>query len=280
VAALESGDDLAREIVRHFDVALYDEGDHVCVVRRSSSPEADLARLLAEHIVLDRVGRRIDLMDTWRAVRDGRDDVDQRLRSVLDELVRPGVGSRDVPRSRDHLEGFIAEHLWYAVTRGSEDDEPLRHVWGPSFDVTDPGGDGLAIHVDSAQELFFRLWETKKYTGPGDITATGLRAIRQLDREATRYLARFKGLGEEMGEADLADFHSVLVDLWLAKDDQAAIGISLASSSSAVNRSCFARMTRRFPHMDAPHQLRGQANGTDDFPAFVDDVVDEIWNGL
>lgn len=274
---LQDATRLAEQIADHFEVQLLEEEEHVCVTRKSDSDDDELTALLAEDIVLYRVGRRQDLADVWRAQRAG-ESAGNPLATLLRALVEPATGSILAPRSGDHTEALVAEHLWYALSRADMADLPVIEIWGPSFDVTDPGGDGLVVH--GPEELTYRLWEIKKYAGGGHITKTGVAAIRQLRREALKYLARFKQLGEYLPDEQLAELHSHLLDTWLDADPVASAGVSVASSNSAVRTECFKRLPVVFPAFVTPRRLRARANSLADFRAFSVKVIGQIWTGL
>jgi hypothetical protein len=277
MASLEDAEGLAQQIASHFQLEEIEETEHVCVIRRNDSKDDELAALLAEDLVVHRVGRRQELAESWRARRSGYDGNDPH-RQILRALVLPATGSPEAPRSVDHLEALVAEHLWYALGRSGIDDIAVAYAWGPSFDVTDAGGDGLIVH--GSDDLTYRLWEIKKYTGAQNITKTGLAAIRQLKREGVTYLARFKQLGEYLPDPQLADLHSHLLHTWLAADVRASAGVSVASSQTAVRHECFRRMPVAFPAFASPRRLRGQVNSLQDFAAFSTMVIAEVWKGL
>ena len=114
----------------------------------------------------------------------------------------------------EHIEGFVAEHIWYLLTL--EDaltfGVPVR-VDEPDWSVTDSGGDGLAIYRSNGA-LVFRLWESKAHTGEGTVRDVVNGACRQVNSNAMRYLARFSKVGQGLGDPELQQFYGRLLELW------------------------------------------------------------------
>lgn len=64
-------------------------------------------------------------------------------RKLLDRLVASeSIGTRQAPTTREHLEGFVAEHLWHLLTT----EDALTHGIPIGIDAVGNrlGGDGLA----------------------------------------------------------------------------------------------------------------------------------------
>ena len=62
----------------------------------------------------------------------------------------------------------MAEYVWYILAQENlPDGLTLRAIEGPSFSVTAPGGDGLAVYQRNDAVLVFRLWEIKKHESTG-----------------------------------------------------------------------------------------------------------------
>lgn len=268
----------------YFDLRITDGGTHIWSRRchdPTRSSAAQIAAELADLILQLRCQRCLRHYRAWRAAVDGGAPPTGASAAALRAFIQPAVGlpTDPEPRPEDHLEGFVAEHLWYFLALEASDWEPVVHVEPPGFSVTDQGGDGLIIHRSQSGALMYRLWEIKKTAGNATVSATVSRAYNQLDEKATRYLARYTAIGQEL-EEDLSEIYGNLIDLWIEGDPSAALGISVATSTHQVPKKCFTTLGTRFPQFASPVRLRGMVTSLGDFPAFAREVRDCLWKGL
>jgi hypothetical protein len=188
------------------------------------------------------------------------------------------IGTRASPAHHLHLEGFVAEHIWYLLTvENAVGFAPPVRVDGPDWSVTDSGGDGLAIYRNG-DTLAFRLWESKAHTGSGSVDDVVTGACRQITSRAMRYLARFSKIGQHLSDADLQHFYGLLPEMWRRGDRQAGFGVSVATTSTETER-CFDGLPSywSFTHDD---QRQGLVVLIDDFGAFAETVREQLWKGL
>ena len=220
------------------------------------------------------------LADAWGARHRGGAEHPGALKRALEVFVKAGFGlpgEEDAPPS-DHIEGLVAEHLWYFLTLEEAPDNGVIRIERPSFKATDPGGDSLALHR-SGGSLMFRLWEIKKCTS-GRVSSTISRAYRQLDKNALEYLARYSMIRQEVEDAEAAAIYARLVELWVDGDPAAAPGINVTTSMSSLPQTAFSTFPHRFPHLTGPSRMLGTLMATEDFPALVTRVQEHVWRGL
>jgi len=200
-------------------------------------------------------------------------------RRRVDPFLTNVFGTPESPVPSDHLEGHVAEVLWYLVTTDlSVAGRTLRYAEAPSFSVTEPGGDGLAIWQLDADGLIFRLWEIKKDTGARHISRTIARASQQLDRRSEEYLAKYASVGSRQHEGDLGRFYGTLLDLWIDDDPAGGAGVSIGTSrdKAPVKRS-FGALTKVFPEKARRGRLEGLVVAIGDFNEFAARVRSYVW---
>lgn len=115
--------------------------------------------------------------NAWRQAVAQRTQLSTDQSRKLAPFIRPAFGLPARPLPPDHLQGHVAEYVWYILAQ--ENLPPglrLRTIEGPSFSVTTPGGDGLAVYQRSDAVLVFRLWETKKHERTVHLSRTVARA--------------------------------------------------------------------------------------------------------
>lgn len=217
--------------------------------------------------------------DTWRhAVVQGTQLRADEKRKLI-PFIRPVFGLPADPRPGDHLQGHVAECVWYIL---AHENVPaglrLRTIEGPSFLVTTPGGDGLVVFQRDDDVLVFRLWEIKKHDSTGGVSRTVSRALRQLDEKAEEYLAQLTTVAASY-EPDVALLYAALSDLWLDRDERAGAGVAVSTSDRSLPTTCFGRMHTRFPELSID-QMAGLVVALGDFPAFAASVRDRIWSAL
>ena len=144
------------------------------------------------HIAWERCGGAPQYFDAWLARHGGGPPHPPDLLDCLVAMVASeSIGKPPKGGSDEHIEGFVAEHIWHLLTieNALTFGVPVR-VDGPDWSVTDSGGDGLAIYRSNGS-LVFRLWESKAHTSDGTVREVVNGACRQVDSNALRYLARF-----------------------------------------------------------------------------------------
>jgi hypothetical protein len=246
-------------------------------------PVDALAAALAELIMEHRCRGCGHHYRAWRARVLGGSSVPESSRDALRAFIAPVFGLPEDPASvpQDHMEGFVAQYLWYFLALEMTDREAVERVEPPAFKATDPGGDGLAIHRIGSGRLMFRLWEIKKCAGErARVSSTVSTAYSQLGAKATEYLARYTAIGQEFDDPELADFYGQLIELWVDARPEAAAGVSVATSKAKVPRRCFTTFGKRFPEFVEPVRLRGMLTAIDDFSHFAVRVRAHIWSGL
>jgi hypothetical protein len=85
---------------------------------RTTSTIAELAFLLAELIMKYRCRYRDDIFEMWSERRTLKSEVDDAQLQLLTMMVAAAVGALDAHRPAHHVEGFVAEHLWYFLAHG------------------------------------------------------------------------------------------------------------------------------------------------------------------
>lgn len=202
-------------------------------------------------------------------------------RRRVDPFLTSVFGTPELPVPADHLEGHIAEVLWYLLTQEAvRDGHTLRIAEGPSFGVTEAGGDGLAIWQADDGDLVFRLWEIKKDTGAGHISRTISRACRQLERRSEEYLAKYASVGSRQHGGELGSFYGRLLDLWVEDNPAAGVAISVATSrSKAPVRRSFTTLVNTFPEKARDGRLEGLVVAIADFREFAALVRKYVWTG-
>lgn len=252
---------------------------HWAEARLPRANRASAALQVAIHIASQRCGGAPQYFNAWLARHDGGPPHDPELLDcLLAFLGSESIGTRGKPADDQHLEGFVAEHIWHlltlenALTYGI----PIR-VDGPDWSVTDSGGDGLAIYRPDGA-LVFRLWESKAHAGDGTVRDVVNGACRQVMSKALRYLARFSKVGQTINDPEIQDFYGRLPELWRQAAREAGGGISVATASEGFG-GCFGNYAQywQFTHDD---QRQGLVVAIEDYPAFAKLVREELWNGL
>ena len=191
-----------------------------------------------------------------------------------------GIPAREKPIA--HMCGWIAELLWYRITLDLDLPQRLvRHIEGPDFHATSPGGDGLVVWQNPDGGLVFHLWEIKNYVGQGSISSTVRDAYEQLTERATEYLAKMTAIATAAGiDDDLVDILGNLVALWADDDERCGAGVSVTTHADALPSKCFTTMHKHFPGKQIPGQLEGLVTAVANFEHFAVDVRSRVWRAL
>lgn len=246
-------------------------------------PVDALTAALAERIMEHKCRGCPHHYQAWRTRVLGGSAVPASSRDALRAFIRPVFGLPEEPESvaQDHMEGFVAQYLWYFLAMEMTSREAVERIEPPGFKATDPGGDGLVIHRVDEGYLMFRLWEIKKCVGEGSVSSTVGTAYRQLGAKATEYLARYTVIGQELDEKpELANFYGQLIELWVDARREAAAGICVATSQEKVPTRCFTTFGKRFPEFVEPVRLLGMLTAIEDLSCFTRRVRQYIWTGL
>jgi hypothetical protein len=275
----------AMALSDYFELTENPATTHTWVLRRRTDeavPIQALADELADLIVQHRTHRTPRQYQAWRTRFAGGMAPPPRSAAFLRALLGRSIGlpDADPPFPTDHLEGFVAEHLWYFLAKEAADWEPVVHIEPPSFSVTDQGGDSLIIHSPADGQYMFRLWEIKKLTGNASVSETIGRAYTQLDSRAMEYLARYVASEKALDNEALEDFYGRLMDLWTDADPAAAAGVAVNTSCDKIPDRCFTTFGDRFPRLTNPVRLRGMLTAVGDFGAFATRVQEAVWRGL
>lgn len=242
----------------------------------------DLAKFLAELIMEHKCRGCPQKYNLWKQHLDGGAEPSGTAREALKAFIEPVFGLPENPDfvQQDHIEGHVAEYLWYFLSLEGLTGKNVVRVEPPGFAPTDPGGDGLIIHGSTNTVLMFRLWEIKKCSGTSTVSSAVGSAYKQLDARATKYLARYTAIGQEISNPRLADFYGQLVDLWIDAKPEASAGVSIATCVTRIPARCFTTFGNRFPQFINPVRLRGMLIAIQEFPTFANKVREYVWKGL
>jgi hypothetical protein len=149
----------------------------------------DLAKHLAELIMEHRCRGCPEKYNFWKSRLHMNASIPGTAQEALKAFIRPVCGLPDVPQPQDHLEGHIAQYLWYFLSLEGFSGKDVIRIEPPGFSPTDPGGDALIIHGLANSTFMFRLWEIKKYSGESTVNSTIRDAYNQLSTRAVEYLA-------------------------------------------------------------------------------------------
>jgi hypothetical protein len=236
------------------------------------------ALCLAEEVMRERTGTHVNWYDAWVARREGGPPHPARIAKMLTTLVSMAVGPKATPKPDDQIEAFVAEQPWYHLVRVVPTD-PIAFLIPPSLEVTEIGGDGLAIHRMPDDSLQFRLWEVKKHTGTAVSSTVGL-AYTQLQANGLKYLAKISAAYQHHRDAELANFVTKIMEMWVDADQHAAAGVWVGLSDASIPKRCFSTFGNRFPDFADPRRMMGGLSSLPDFPAFARRVSEWLWIGL
>lgn len=237
------------------------------------APDAEqLARLLAAHIVEHRLrGASAHLIGAWTRVVGGGAPYTAAEKGAISAY----LSGLDPGHDPEHLQASVGEYLWHALSIDDAAEPPLVRIEGPKFHATAPGGDGLVVRRDG--QLFFTLWEIKKHTG-NHLTRVIRDGYDQLSSNATRYLAEYSAVGQNITDPELARMYATLVESWLSGSAQAQAGIAVATSTAPAK--CFSTMGRHFAHLSGGDPCRGLLAAVSGLPSFSHRIAEILWTGL
>lgn len=207
--------------------------------------------------------------------------VDTATREQVVAFVQTVFGTPDAPGSADHVEGHVAEWLWYLLTRErTEPDRGIALLEPPKFSVTEPGPDGFVVYEVAGTLLVFRLWELKKHVAANPVTDTVTTACRQLRLHGLRYLAQLTGAHADK-PGPLGQLCAQLTDLWVEADERsgAGVGVTTATQPAVVDDS-FGHVGLRLPRFRHPGQLEGLLCAVDGYAQLAQDVRGYLWSVL
>lgn len=237
--------------------------------------------LVAEELMRMRFAQAKHLHRLWRRAATSDRRLSARNRAKIEPFVITAFGLPNDPLSEDHVQGLVAEYIWYLLAKDlPSKGRRIRRLEKPSYHVTSPGGDGLVTYELTTGELVFRLWEIKKHTASSNISGTIARAYGQLSARGAAYLAQYVPLAPA-ADQPVAELYSKLVDLWIDAEPQAGAGVAVATSKARAPRHrCFTNMHRHFPFLSRGDQREGLVAGIADYPRFVRRVRAFVWNAL
>jgi hypothetical protein len=224
------------------------------------------------------------VLASWRARRDGGPPHEGTRAQAVAVFAGIGFGLPGSPANEDHLQGHVAELVWWRLVRERkvcEDGRTLVHVSALKADTLEPGGDGLVVYSIEGHVLVFRLWEIKKHDSDSHVSATIGRASRQLARRGKEYLAKLAG-PETSRQGPLGELFADMVELWLDNSDRAGVGVSIGTSASHApsNPRAFGSVTTAFPKLSSPGQTEAIVVAVPDYKAFAERVREIVWTGL
>lgn len=225
---------------------------------------------LARHILSHRLRGVPELVEAWENVRAGAATYSGNQVSALKAFL-PEVRPAAPP---EHVQSFVAEHLWHWTMLNDPAEPTLRRVFGPKFRVTAPGGDGLTVR--EGDTLTFTIWEIKKHTGI-HLSSVVNEAYRQLNDHAAEYLAEYSAV-EQVAEPDIAALVGKLVPSWITGDIAARAGVTLATGTSP--QRSYTTMGKHFLHLRGADARHGTTMVVPDFGDFAQRVQRLLWIGL
>lgn len=236
-----------------------------------------LAWVLIDNIMRVRFGVAVDLYDTWRKHTIAGTTVPSPVNEVIASFVKPVFGLPSEPKSEVHLHGHIGEWLWHLLTK---ENSAVRVQPDPKGDVTDGGDDGFSIYENTAGELRFRLWESKKNTGRQPLSTSLNRAYTQLAESGQRYVGKIVPTFTPGSHDDeLIAFVAGVPVAWVQGDEFVGAGVTLATHQPLAAEP-FKNMSSKLPKLDKPGQLRGLVTSISCFAEFAIAVRRYAWTAL
>lgn len=245
----------------------------------------ELARWLADRIMCYRCRGWTTGYLAWRRKIDTGQNPKKTVTTTLcDGFVHGAFG---LPGERpavpkNHLQGLVAQYLWYFTMLEIPIAEPLEDIRPMGTRAIDHGSDGLTLHRTDSGDLRFRLWEIKKVTRKARVNATIDRACRQLNTRAMEYLAEHTPVAQELNKSDpeKAKLYGQMCELWLEGSQKASAGIAIATCIDRVPKRGLTDIGKRMPKFKKPLRLHGILQVLENFEKFATKVQQEIWKGL
>jgi len=238
--------------------------------------------LVAKAILRSRCGRA-PIYQVWRTTCLAGQRLADADRTKLVPFLRDVFGVPERPGNDDHLEGYVAEWIWYLLMRERDASKGQGRrivlLEPPKFTVTGSGPDGFVVYSVDGVPLIFRLWELKKQTGKGAVDATVRVAYQQLRDEGQRYLAQLTAMHADK-DGDLGELCGRLVDLWIEADARAGAGVGVTSGTLPPPVRCFTTMGTQLSQFSEPGQLEGMLCAVEDYRALAHDVRKLLWSVL
>lgn len=261
-------------------ILIHSEPTHTWAEAHVTPDKRDQAAFcIAVDIAWHRCGGAPQYFNAWGARYQGGPPHDPEFLKCLEAFVgSESIGTPQTPGYDRHLEGLVAEHIWHLLTKENTlaFGPPVR-VDGPGWSVTDPGGDGLAIYRRE-DVLVFRLWESKAHTGGQPVHEVVNGACQQVALNALRYLARYSKVGQSLADPELQEFYGRLPEMWRIAAREAGGGISVSTTSAAIQDSFEPLPAHwRFTHDD---QRQGLVVTIDGYADFAKLVREHLWKGL
>lgn len=238
-----------------------------------------LAWVLIDAIMSARFGRAASLHAEWRQHTLAGIKLPAPRDRIIGSFVEPVFGLPGAAKSDDHLHGHVGEWLWHLLTK---DNPAVRVQLDPKGDVTDAGSDGFSIYEIATGALRFRLWESKKNTGSGSLTASLNKAYAQLDGHGQRYVAKIVGTFDRVSSDVSEEVMALVCDLpeaWVQGDEVVGAGVMLATHQD-LPAAPFTGMATKLPLLDKPGQLRGLATSLSCFVDVAESVRRYAWTAL
>jgi len=244
----------------------------VSLIGLSDKHRAALAWIVTRAIMQSRCGGANAIYALWEdAALTGRLLTGADRLKVLSFTTAVFGSPKNMPNEH-HVQGHVAEWLWYLLTKErQEKDRTIQLLDPPKFSVTEGGGDGFIVWSDKNANHFFRLWELKKHVGKSHVSATINTAYKQLSDHGARYLAQLVGT-HSMKSGNVGELCAALVDLWIDADSRAGVGVAVTSATIPAPTKSFTKMGNRFPLFNMPGQLEGFLSTVEDFHAVAADV--------
>ncbi|MCF6744905.1 hypothetical protein E9529_11550 [Blastococcus sp. KM273128] len=244
----------------------------------SVEERAAVAWLIADAILRSRCGRA-SIYQIWRRAALAGQTLSAEDRRRMTPFVRDVFGLPDAPGNEDHVEGHVAEWLWYLLMWERNEDRKIVLLEPPKFTVTDSGHDGFIVYALAGLPLVFRLWELKKQVGTGTVSSTISGAYGQLQTQGERYLAQLVSVHSDKG-GELGELCGQLVDLWVEADNRAGVGVGVTSATLPPPGKAFSTMGTQFQQFAEPGQLEGLLCAVQEYHDLALAVRSYVWTAL
>ncbi len=237
--------------------------------------QAALAWVIADAIMRSRFGSAVSHHQAWRTAALSGQPLSGNERQIVEAFVDTAFGLPATPKSVDHLEGHVAEWVWFLLVGA---DPGIELISEPKTAPTDGGSDGVVLYRTPGGDLRFTLWEIKKHTSGSPAMSTIRKACVQLAGEGNRYVAMFIGAQQGL-PADQELLVANMADHWVEGNACAGAGVAVASAAAAPAKP-FKQLAKKLPRFDKADQLVGLFGSLPDFAALSQDVRRFVWSAL